>query len=102
MAAKYIFHYIQDTYIEPDFVVDISDVFDKKIESIGAFSTQFFNPELNDSGPQTYISSPEFIESVINRAKMFGKMIGVKYAEGFNSKKMVGVKSFDAFIQKST
>ncbi|MDQ6890682.1 MAG: bacillithiol biosynthesis deacetylase BshB1, partial [Bacteroidota bacterium] len=71
---KYIFHYIQDRYLTPDFVVDISDVFDRKIEAIEAFSTQFYNPETGDKGPQTYISSPEFLESIINRAKMFGKM----------------------------
>jgi bacillithiol biosynthesis deacetylase BshB1 len=99
---KYVFHYIQDRYFKPDFVIDVSDVFDKKIEAIEAFSTQFYNGETNDKEPQTYISSPEFLESVINRSKMFGKMIGVKYAEGFISKKMIGVKSFDAFIQINT
>ncbi|MEP6582912.1 MAG: bacillithiol biosynthesis deacetylase BshB1 [Ginsengibacter sp.] len=99
---KYIFHYIQDRYMKPDFVIDVSEVFEKKIESIRAFKTQFFSGDLSDSEPQTYISSPEFLESVINRSKMFGKMIGVKYAEGFISKKMVGVKSFDAFIQRDT
>jgi bacillithiol biosynthesis deacetylase BshB1 len=99
---KYIFHYIQDRYLKPDFVVDISEVFDKKIEAINEFATQFYNGETNEQGPQTYVSSPEFLESVINRAKMFGKMIGVRYAEGFISKKMIGVKSLDAFIQKNT
>ncbi|MEP7252368.1 MAG: bacillithiol biosynthesis deacetylase BshB1 [Ginsengibacter sp.] len=99
---KYIFHYIQDRYLHPNFVIDVSDVFEKKIEAIRAFSTQFFNAELSKSGPQTYISSPDFLESIINRAKMFGKMIGVKYAEGFISKKMIGVNSFDVFIQKDT
>ncbi len=99
---KYIFHYIQDRYFKPDFVIDVSEVFDKKIEAIGAFSTQFFNSGLSDKEPQTYVSTPEFLESIINRSKMFGKMIGVKYAEGFISKKMIGVKSFDAFIQKDT
>jgi N-acetylglucosamine malate deacetylase 1 len=99
---KYVFHYIQDIYLKPAFVIDISGVFDKKIEAIEAFSTQFYNPEAGDKEPQTYISSPEFLESVINRSKMFGRMIGVKYAEGFLSKKMIGVKSFDAFIQKNT
>jgi bacillithiol biosynthesis deacetylase BshB1 len=99
---KYVFNYIQDIYHNPAFVIDISDVFDKKIESIEAFSTQFYNPESGDKEPQTYISSPEFLESVINRSKMFGRMIGVKYAEGFLSKKMIGIKSFDAFIQKNT
>jgi bacillithiol biosynthesis deacetylase BshB1 len=99
---KYVFNYIQDIYLNPAFVIDISDVFDKKIEAIDAFSTQFYNPEAGDKEPQTYISSPEFLESVINRSKMFGRMIGVKYAEGFLSKKMIGIKSFDAFIQKNT
>jgi len=99
---KYVFNYIQDIYLNPAFVVDISDFFDKKIEAIEAFSTQFYNAESSNEEPETYISSPEFLESVINRSKMFGRMIGVKYAEGFLSKKMIGIKSFDAFIQTNT
>lgn len=96
---KYVFNYIQDLYFKPDFVVDISEVFDKKVEAIEAFATQFYTAKANDKEPQTYISSPEFLESVINRSKMFGKMIGVRHAEGFLSKKMIGIKSFDALIQ---
>jgi bacillithiol biosynthesis deacetylase BshB1 len=99
---KYVFNYIQDIYFNPDFVIDISTVIEKKIEAIKAFTTQFYNPKANDNEPQTYISSPEFLENIINRSKMFGKMIGVKHAEGFLSKKMIGVKSFDAFIQINT
>ncbi len=99
---KYVFHYIQDTYLTPDFVIDISEVFEKKIEAIEAFSTQFYNSETNDKEPQTYISTPEFMESVISRSRMFGRMIGVKHAEGFISKKMIGFNSFDALIKKST
>jgi bacillithiol biosynthesis deacetylase BshB1 len=99
---KYVFHYIQDNYLTPDFVVDISDVIDKKLEAIRAFKTQFFTGPKNDSEPQTYISTPEFLESIINRSKMFGKMIGVKHAEGFVSKKMIGIKNFDALIKNVT
>lgn len=97
---KYVFNYIQDRYISPDFVVDITDVFDQKLEAIGAFKTQFHQEKMD--GPQTYISTPDFLESIIYRAKMFGKMIGVKYAEGFISKKMVGLKNFDGLILKNT
>jgi bacillithiol biosynthesis deacetylase BshB1 len=97
---KYVFNYIQDRYFNPDFVVDITDVFDKKIEAIKAYKTQFYNPGSKE--PETYISSPEFLESIIYRSKMFGKLIGVKYAEGFISKKIIGIKNFDAFIQKDT
>ncbi len=97
---KFVFNYIQDRFLQPDFVVDISEVFETKLESIKAYGTQFHNP--NAGGPQTYISTPDFLESIIYRAKMFGKMIGVKYAEGFLSKKMIGFGSFDALIKENT
>ena len=99
---KYVFNYVQDVYINPSFVIDISEVIDQKLASIREFKTQFYVPGENDDEPQTYISSPEFLESVINRSKMFGKMIGVKHAEGFISKKMIGMPSFDAFIKNVT
>ena len=97
---KYVFNYIQDRYIQPDFVIDISHVINQKIESIKAFSTQFYNPDLDE--PQTYISTPDFLDSVIYRSKMMGKMIGVAYAEGFVSKKMIGFNSFNALIANIT
>lgn len=97
---KYVFNYIQDRYLNPDFVIDISDTFEQKIEAVKAYNTQFYNPALNE--PQTYISTPDFLDSVIFRAKMFGKMIGVKYAEGYISKKMIGFNSFDTLIRLNT
>ncbi len=97
---KYVFRYIQDRMLQPDFVIDISDVFEQKIEAIKAYKTQFTGLE-NDE-PETYISTPDFLDSVIYRHKWFGKMIGVKYAEGFISEKMVGLKNFDAIIKKNT
>ena len=97
---KYVFHYLQDRFLQPHFVVDVSDHMDKKIHSILSYTTQFYNPDLDE--PQTYISSPDFMESVKARAMMLGKRIGVKYAEGYVSDKMIGVKSMDAFIQQNT
>ena len=97
---KYVFNYIQDRYLSPDFVIDISDTFEQKIEAVKAYNTQFYNPNLNE--PQTYISTPDFLDSVIFRAKMFGKMIGVKYAEGYITKKMIGFNSFDTLIRLNT
>lgn len=96
----YVFHYIQDRFIAPSFVVDITAFMDKKMESVQAYSTQFFNPDLNE--PQTYISSSQFLETVKARALMMGKRIGVGYAEGYYTEKTPGIKSFDAFIQQIT
>ncbi|RZK72737.1 MAG: bacillithiol biosynthesis deacetylase BshB1 [Pedobacter sp.] len=86
-----IFQYIQDRYIQPDIIIDVTDFWDTKVESIKAFKTQFFNPEFD--APGTYISSPEFFESVIGRAREFGKSIGATYGEGFTSRKLLGVNS---------
>ncbi len=87
-----VLHFIQDNYIKPDILVDVTDHWDKKVESIYSFGSQFFNPEWQNE-PQTYISSPEFIAVVEARAREFGKSIGVKYAEGFTSRKILGVNS---------
>lgn len=96
----YVFHYIQDRYLHPNFVIDITDVMEQKIESIKAYTTQFNS--LGTDEPQTYISTPDFLESIIYRAKMMGKMIGVQYAEGFISKKMIGFSSFNALVTRVT
>lgn len=103
---KYVFRYIQDRMLQPDFVIDITDVFEQKIEAIKAYKTQFHaqhaadNSDINE--PETYISTPDFLDSVIYRHKWFGKLIGVKFAEGFISEKMVGLKSFDPIIKENT
>lgn len=86
---RLLLQYIQDTYIEPDVIVDITPYMETKLESIKAFKTQFFNPDLDE--PQTYISSPEFFESTVGRAREFGRSIGATYAEGFTSRKLLGV-----------
>jgi N-acetylglucosamine malate deacetylase 1 len=98
---KYVLHYIQDRFLNPDFVIDISDAFEQKLASVIAYKTQFYNPETN-GGIQTYISTPAFLDSVVARAAMFGKMIGVEYGEGFISKKAIGIKNLDALIKENT
>lgn len=99
---KYIFHYIQDRYFAPSFVYDITPVFERKLESIKAYSSQFYSTAYGKEEPQTYISTPAFLGSIVGRHQMFGKMIGVEYAEGFISEKMIGIRSLDSFVQFDT
>jgi N-acetylglucosamine malate deacetylase 1 len=99
---KYVFHFIQDRFYQPSFVYDISAVFDRKINAIKAYSSQFYSETYKKDEPQTYISGPEFLDSIIGRAQMQGKMIGVQYAEGFISEKTIGVDSLDSFLQFDT
>lgn len=97
---KYLLHYIQDRFYEPDVIVDISDSFEQKMESVKAYKTQFHNPDSTEPG--TYISSPEFMEAIKSRARLLGKRIGVQFAEGFLSKKNIGIKNLDALVLQET
>jgi len=87
---KAVYHYIQDHYIKPDFVVDVTDFFDRKMKSIQAYKTQFYNPESRE--PETPISGKGFLDFIEARLIEFGRSIGVKYAEGFTVERTPGVK----------
>ena len=88
---KAVYHYIQDQYIHPDFVIDISDFIDIKHKAIMAYSSQFYNPSSNE--PETPISSKHFIESVNSKMSILGRDIGVKFAEGFTVNRYPGINS---------
>lgn len=97
---KMLLHYIQDRFYEPDIIIDVSDVWEQRMETVKAFRTQFLPDGSND--PQTYISSPEFMEALTARARSLGKRIGVKYGEGFVSKKNIGLRDLDSLILQET
>ena len=86
---KQLYHYIQDKYIQPDFVVDVTKHWSKKVEAIKAFKSQFFNPE-NDE-PETHISSRDFFQFIEARSREMGHQIGVTHGEGFVKSKQIGV-----------
>lgn len=88
---KAVYHYIQDNFIRPDFVIDITAFMNKKMKSILAYESQFYNSKSKE--PQTPISSAGFLESVKAKNVIFGRAIGVKYAEGFTVNRYPGVNS---------
>ena len=95
-----VFHYIQDRYLKPDFVFDISAQFEQKMKAVLCYTTQFNTTD--SSEPSTYISNPDFLDVIKARALMFGKRIGVTFAEGYITQKMIGISSFDDIIQNVT
>jgi len=93
---KLVHHYIQWKNLEPDFIVDVSDYIDIKDKAIKAYASQFYDP--NSDEPETPISSKNFTDSVIYRARDLGRMIGVAYGEGFTTERFVAVKNLDSLI----
>ena len=88
---KVVYHYIQWENIEPDFVVDISDFMDTKMEAVLAYGSQFYNP--NSNAPVSPITSKNFLDSVKYRAQDLGRLVNVTYAEGFTTERYVAVNS---------
>ena len=93
---KQVFHYIQWKHITPDFVIDISDFMEKKIEACLAYKTQFYDPNSNE--PMTPIATKDFLESLTYRAQDLGRLSGVEFAEGFTTEKLLAFKNFDGII----
>ena len=93
---SHIYHYIQYNNILPDFVVDITEEMDQKLESILCYKTQFYDPNSKES--ETLISSKDFLESIKYRAKDLGRQSNCKYAEGFISNQYLKVNSLKDLI----
>jgi N-acetylglucosamine malate deacetylase 1 len=93
---KAVYHYIQDHHLKPDFAIDITPFFDKKMALIQTFKSQFYDSDSKE--PESPISSQNFMESIKAKNRVFGRSIGADFAEGFNVERTPGVKDlFDLF-----
>lgn len=93
---KHVYHYIQWQHLEPDFVVDVSNFIEKKIEAVKAYRSQFYDPDSNE--PISPITSKNFLDSVAYRARDLGRLIGVDAGEGFTVERYVAVDRLDDLI----
>ncbi|MDM1350984.1 bacillithiol biosynthesis deacetylase BshB1 [Myroides marinus] len=88
---KVVYHYIQWKNIEPDFVVDVTGYMDKKVDSVMAYTTQFF--DANSKEPSTPITSKNFLDSITYRAQDLGRLINKDFAEGFTVERYLAVNT---------
>jgi bacillithiol biosynthesis deacetylase BshB1 len=86
---RVVYHYIQDYFIIPDIVVDITSEWGQKMKSIECYKSQFYDPDSTE--PVTPIATKDFLEFLPARAMDFGRIIGAKYGEGFTVKHAIGV-----------
>lgn len=93
---KNVFHYIQWKSLKPDFVVDITGFNDIRIKAIMAYESQFYNPDTNE--PETPIATKNFLDSLKYRSQDLGRLVGVDFAEGFTSEKLVTVNNLEILL----
>ncbi|WP_022836238.1 bacillithiol biosynthesis deacetylase BshB1 [Salisaeta longa] len=81
----HVLHYMQAIPFEPTLVVDVSAVWERRIEALQAFRSQFFNEDYTPDAdePETFISNPDFFEWIEGRARTYGYNIGATYGEPF-------------------
>lgn len=86
-----LYHYMQADYHMPDFIVDISDQWEKKRAAIQAFESQFGKTKEGES--EIFIADPAFMAFLEGRARELGQAIGVEYGEGFFHQRPLGVQN---------
>src|SRR5690606_14346813 len=93
---KRVYHMIQDRFIEPHFIVDVSDSHTIKMEAIKAYKSQFHDPASNE--PITYIAAGGFLDKIEYRAALLGERSGVTYGEGFTCENTPGIGNLDSLL----
>lgn len=81
--VKNIYFYMINGFHKPDFTIDISEYINLKKLSLQAYESQFIR---SDNTYETPLVNG-YIDTVEAREKLFGKEVGVDYAEGFKTKK---------------
>jgi N-acetylglucosamine malate deacetylase 1 len=77
----HLYHYMAHQPFTPSFVVDVSGVWDRKMEAVRAYASQFGDAD----HPATEIGGPGFLEILEARASVHGAMIGVAHGEPFHA-----------------
>lgn len=86
------FYFINDVY-EADLMVDVTNVYEQKLNSLRAYRTQFEAPKAGNDYVVTPINQ-SYVERVEARDRVLGQKRSVAYAEGFVSKIPVLVHLF--------
>ncbi|MBZ5524648.1 MAG: bacillithiol biosynthesis deacetylase BshB1 [Acidobacteriia bacterium] len=84
--------------IRPTFVVDITDQFEARLESLFAYKSQYTD---QDAGKADFPAHAEIRERVEAMARFYGLLAGVKYAEPFLQKEVGLVEDLTMIPVKS-
>src|SRR5579862_3198954 len=70
----------REDWEKPTFVVDITDVFERKLEAIGCYGSQFAGVE---QGGEVYPNGDPFFDVLRHHAAHYGSLIRTRYGEPF-------------------
>lgn len=85
-----VLHAIQDRYIDPDIVIDITPFWERKLEALRCFRSQFHDPLSTE--PESPIARADFLPFLEGRAREMGRLIMVTFGEGFTSARPMSIR----------
>jgi bacillithiol biosynthesis deacetylase BshB1 len=77
------YYYMQWQEFEPSFIVDVTAQYDRRLQVVKAYRSQFYDPANNES--ETILSTPDFMDRIRTRLEYYGDKIGTTYGEPFGS-----------------
>ncbi|MGH9381502.1 MAG: bacillithiol biosynthesis deacetylase BshB1 [Thermoanaerobaculia bacterium] len=75
--------YMQHDPFVPDFIVDVTAVWERKLAALAAYASQLHTPERQREEPETKVSSREFRNAIEARARHYGLLVGGEFGEPF-------------------
>jgi len=110
-----VLHYMQTFVFEPSIILDVSSVFDARLDAMKAYASQFARPRLTNARvgtehetiddkhanePETFLSQAGFYEWIEARARHYGMSIGVEFGEPFYSRQPIGTSNLFSLVTK--
>ncbi|MEZ4696297.1 MAG: bacillithiol biosynthesis deacetylase BshB1 [Rhodothermales bacterium] len=81
----HVLHYMQSVPFIPTLVVDVSHVWEQRMQALLAYESQFHSTAYKEKAEEseTYISNPDFLAWVEARARTYGYPTGARFGEPF-------------------
>jgi bacillithiol biosynthesis deacetylase BshB1 len=78
--ARFLLHYMGHVPFDPSLVIDVSDVWPRKVELIRCYASQLVPGEAGDEG-QHLLFGADILTRAETRARYYGERIGTRYGE---------------------
>jgi len=82
-----VFYYFINDFVEPDFCIDVSGVYEQKMEALKCYESQFVPAD----GTVTTPLNTGYFEQIRSREYLFGRKINARFAEGFKTRNPIAI-----------
>lgn len=82
-----VFYYFINDFVEPDFCIDVTAVYDRKMDVLKCYESQF----VPSDGTVITPLNTGYFEQIRSREYLFGRKIHADFAEGFKTRNPIAI-----------